>query len=160
MKKTMKLFSLVLCLAMLLCFAVGCGGSGDTGDVPAAADNGGNSAAAPAAAVDYTAPDVTIEYGDFDGISAFAEALQGGSYDGQVVKVDGISSTRMSNCAIMEADADGSSKVGFTWQLEGKPELSEYPADGAHVVIVGVIVVGDYNVRYLEVPADQVTVLD
>ena len=152
--------AVALLLAMLLCFAAACGGSGDVAETPTVTDNGSESGAATAAAADYTSPAVSIEYGDYDGITAFAEAMQGGSYDGQVIKVDGINSKMVSTCSIMEANADGSAKKGFTWKLEGAPELSEYPADGAHVAIVGVVVVGDYNARYLEVPADQVTVLD
>ena len=162
MKKVFKLLSIVVVLALSVgCFAA-CSGSGNGDNTTAAsgADTPTTAAAesgSEAAEVDYTDIAATIEYGDYDGIVALTDEVLAGNYDGKVIKIDGDNSSRISNCAILEKGEDGVSR-GMTWALEGNPDLSEYPADG-RVVIVGVVVVGDYDVRYLSVPAENVTVV-
>lgn len=176
MKTLTKLLALCLAAALLALSLAACGGS-NASSAPSSSEastaqssedlgeptestgevSQGEDTSVPA---DYSNPDVTIAYGDFDGIVTFTDAMLAGQYDGQIIQVEGISSKRMSNCAILEANEAGDEKRGFTWQLEGAPEMSAYPADDTHVVITGQVVIGEYDVRFLQVPADQVKVVE
>ncbi len=178
MKKTVKLLALVLAVALLAVSLTACAGNTASqdqstlestasqleSDLSSAASELESAASQLTSeivqSVDFTKPDVTIEYGDFDGIVSFTNDMLAGKYDGQVVRAEGISSKRMSNCALLEANAAGDEKRGFTWQLQDAPEMSAYPAEDAHVIITGIVVVGEYDVRYLMVPADQVQVVE
>ncbi len=111
-------------------------------------------------AADYSNPAVTIEYGDFELIQTVTKDMQTGKYDGKVIKVTGISQKRMSSCTVMERDESTGTGYGMTYYLDGKPNLSEYPAEDAKVELLGVVTVGDYDVRALTVLPDKVTVIE
>ena len=131
----------------------------DTSAENSAADES-STASVDIAAADYSNPAVTIEFGDFETIKQVTEDMQSGKYDGQVIKVTGISQKRMTNCTIIERDESTGTGYGMTYYLEGQPELSEYPAEDAKVEICGVVTIGEYDVRALTVPADKVTVIE
>ena len=86
--------------------------------------------------------------------------MQTGKYDGQVIKVTGISERRMSNCTILEKDESTGTGYGMTYYLDGQTDLSKYPEDGAKAELLGVVTAGEYDVRSLTVLPDKVTVLD
>ena len=180
MKNMTKLLALALAVALLAVSLAACGGGQNASSTPASSaaesssaessDSGlgetttssaGEVSTDTAVPADFSKPDVTIEYGDFDGIVDFTNAMLAGQYDGKIVKVEGINSKHMSNCGVLEPNAKGDEKRGFTWQLEGAPaDMSVYPADDARVILVGQVAVGEYDVRYLMVPADQVQVVE
>ncbi len=109
---------------------------------------------------DYDNPAVTIEFGQFEEIQTVTSDMQSGKYDGQVIKVTGISQKRMSSCTVMEKDESTGTSYGMTYYLDGNPDLSEYPAEDAKVELLGVVTTGDYGVRALTVLPENVKVLD
>ena len=112
------------------------------------------------ASADYSNPAVTIEFGDTELIQTVTQDMQTGKYDGKVIKVTGISEKRMSSCTVMEKDEKTGTGYGMTYYLDGQPDLSEYPDEEAKVELLGVVTVGEYDVRALTVLPDKVTVLD
>ena len=47
-----------------------------------------------------------------------------------------------------------------TLYLDGQPDLSEYPAEDAKVELLGVVTIGDYDVRALTVLPENVKTVD
>ena len=190
MKALTKILVISMAAAISLCCVAGCSNNsgsetktessaasttGDTDDTDtdtdsdsdAASTDEGNteeSSAANAsvdlAAADYSNPAVTIEFGQFEEIKKLTEEMQTGKYDGQVIKVTGISQKRMNSCTIMERDESTGTGYGMTYYIDGQPELSEYPAEDAKVELLGVVTVGEYEVRALSVLPENVKVLE
>lgn len=121
------------------------------------AENSTDEASVDVKTADYNNPAVTIEFGDFELIRTVTQDMQTGKYDGKVIKVTGISQKRMSGCAIIERDESTGTGYGMTYYLDGNPELSEYPAEDAKVTLLGVVTIGDYDVRALTVLHENVT---
>ena len=176
MKKLAKILTLALAASLMLCVAAGCGdnkpvetastpessvsvdeGSEDAGE--ASSEDTGNASVDPKTA-DYTSPAVTINFGDTELIQTVTQDMQSGKYDGKVIKVTGISQKRMSSCTVMEKDEKTGTGYGMTYYLDGQPDLSEYPAEDAKVELLGVVTVGEYDVRALTVLKDKVKVLE
>lgn len=114
----------------------------------------GDSASKP---VDYSNPSVTIKSGDYKGMKTFANEMLEGKHDGEVIKVDGIS-TRSSlgvKGSILISDGK-SSKIGVTYKITGAESIEKYPAEDAEVVVTGVIMADENGIRYIEVPEDKV----
>lgn len=114
----------------------------------------GDSASKP---VDYSNPSVTIKSGDYKGMKTFANEMLEGKHDGEVIKVDGIS-TRSSlgvKGSILISDGK-SSKIGVTYKITGAESIEKYPAEDAEVVVTGVIKADENGIRYIEVPEDKV----
>ena len=88
--------------------------------------------------MDFSDVNVWVEYGDYDGMYALSKSIQNGEMLGQIVKIEGDVSHPMSKYSIVEEDENGS-KIGTEFIIEGAEE-SEYPADGAHVVITGEVI--------------------
>ncbi len=109
---------------------------------------------------DYSSPAVTIEFGQFEEIKKTTEEMQTGKYDGQVIKVTGVSQKRMSSCTVMERDESTGTGYGMTYYLDGHPALSEYPAEDAKVELLGVVTIGDYGIRALTVLPENVKVVE
>ncbi len=109
-------------------------------------------------AVDYSSPDITIEFDSGDKIVTFTQEMLAGEHDGKVVKCDGISQRRMTGNAMMEKQEDGT-KFGFTWIIVDSEDPDDYPPDDARTEITGVVGIGDYGVRYLYVLPENVNVI-
>ena len=90
-------------------------------------------------AADLKSVDVEVEYGDYDKMSTLAKEIQNGYATGKVVKVEGIVSHPMSSYSVVEANADGSQKIGTQFIIEGA-DTSAYPDDGDRIVITGKVV--------------------
>ncbi len=171
-----KFISAAIVAAMVLCCAAGCsensGSQEITESTPASvaddtssadestAESSADDASVDLAAADYSNPAITIEFGDTELIQTVTQDMQTGKYDGQVIKVTGISERRMSNCTILEKDESTGTGYGMTYYLDGQTDLSKYPEDGAKAELLGVVTVGEYDVRSLTVLPDKVTVLD
>lgn len=167
MKKAFKALAIISVLALALASLAACGGSKESAaekSSAAASEKAADTEAvteAPAeAAVDFDKADVTIAEGDYDGMKAFVNDMQAGKYDGKVVKVTGISTRSGMSVkgSIMESDG-ASSKFGCTYIIKDAETIDAYPAEDARVELVGVVKTGEYDVRYLEVPQDRLTVL-
>lgn len=85
-------------------------------------------------AVDFSNIDITVGWNDSDTMSEIAANMWYGTYDGKVIKVDGINDL-LGSYSIMERDSD-SSKIGFSWELVGS---EDYPPDMSRVELIGVI---------------------
>ena len=170
MKKTLKFTSLILALSFALFAFASCGGnasSSGTGSSDAQSSTVQSSdAQSPATEaaktddVDYSKPDLTIEDGDFAGMEAFLEGWGENKWDDKVIKITGINARRMSNCTIQEKDGNGKGK-GCSWAIIDGKFPDDYPADDAKVTVTGVLRLDKNTLaRILEVPADQVKVLE
>ncbi len=182
MKKLSKMLLLIMAGAIVVCAAAGCSGNSNGGNTTESSasdtvsddnntvennsaesqteESSDGQASVDLATADYSNPAVTIEFGDFELIQTVTQDMQTGKYDGQVIKVTGISQKRMSNCALIERDESTGTGYGMTYYLDGNPDLSEYPAEDAKVEVLGVVTVGDYDVRALTVLPSNIKTLD
>ena len=160
----MKKLVIALCAAVLAMGLAACGGTSGASSSAASDSASSASAAASSAAAtessvsaaleteleanegDLTAEDlanvdITIEYGDFDGMSALAKEIQNYQDDGKVVQIDGdvLHFAEGMSYDIVEVSADGKEKKGTSFVIQGADE-SAYPADGTHVKITGMVV--------------------
>ena len=88
--------------------------------------------------MDYSEPDVVVEYGDYDTMRAQSKAIQNGEMLGKTVRIEGIVSHPMTKYSIVQEDEDGN-KIGTEFVIEGLDE-DEYPQDGERVVISGEVI--------------------
>lgn len=167
MKRIISILALVLAVLMV-CGAFAACSSDKKTDTASKADAAETQAAeteadateAPAE-VDYTDVALTIEDGDFDAMEAFLASWESGQYDGKVIKVTGISEQRMSNCTVIERNAEDNAGRGFSWEIVDGKFPDDYPADGAKVTLVGVMtIVNEYGARALMVPKENITVVE
>ena len=171
-----KIISLLLVTFMLMSSLAACGNDGGN-------TNGGNSAnndnvqtqeqtqaseaaeTAETAAVidpktaDYSKVDITIPFDSGEEIVKFTDDMLAGKYDGQIVKCEGITCRRMFGNAMMQKQADGSSR-GFTWYLVDAASEDDYPPEDSRVELTGIVGIGDYDVRYLYVLPENVVIKD
>lgn len=163
MKKFAKVLAIIMTLAISAAVFAACGSSGNDSkaDSDSKADNSaassqvtGDSTSKP---VDYSNPTVTIKSGDYNGMKSFANEMLEGRHDGEVIRIDGIS-TRSSlgvKGSILISDGK-SSKIGVTYKITGVDSIEKYPAEDAEVVVTGVIKSDENGLRYIEVPEDKV----
>ncbi len=62
--------------------------------------------------------DAEVEFGDYDGMSILAKDIQNGYAIGKVVKIEGTVSHPMSAYSVVEANADGSQKIGTQFIID------------------------------------------
>ena len=160
MKKTAKIFALVLALCMTVTVFAACGGASSSTTSDTASKTAESSAAEATEAakeVDYSKPDLVIADGDFAAMESFLNDWNEQKWDGKVIKITGISARRMSNCTIMEKDTATNTGKGCSYEITGASFPNDYPADDAKVTVTGVL---NYNpetfARILQVPKDQV----
>ena len=91
--------------------------------------------------------DETITYGDFDAMKALSKAIQNGEKTGKVVKIDGVISHPGMSYSIAEQSADGTTKIGTIFTIEDGTD-ADYPADGAHVILTGIVRADDSGVIF------------
>ena len=106
------------------------GGSDSNG--PVVIDDGNSLSAS-----DLENVDVTIEYGDYDGMYDLSKSIQNGEMVGQVVQIEGDVSHPMSTYSIVQRNDEDSASIGTQFVIEGD---AEYPEDGAHVIITGKVI--------------------
>ena len=104
-------------------------------------------------AADLANVDVTIEYGDYDGMQALAKDIQNSRADGTVVQIDGDVSHFAQGMSfnIVEHNADRSKQIGTTFVIQGAEE-SAYPADGTHIKLTGKVVAEGMTHHILTLP--------
>ena len=82
---------------------------------------------------------VIVDYGEYDEMQRVAKAIQNGEMTGQVVQIDGDVSHPGTKYSVVEANEDGSKKIGTEFIIVDG-DGSDYPADGSKVFIVGKVV--------------------
>ena len=158
----MKKIALILAAALLTAGLAACGG-GNSGnnsgnDTPAATSS--STAAAPEATadVDLSNPEIVVEFGDFDGIQALMKKMSNMEVkEGTVIKITGIYQKDTSTPAIMEANAEGTTKLGLSLYL---PEGVETPANGTKVEAIGIATKGTYVMEFHVPSAEGFTILE
>ncbi|HCA04653.1 MAG TPA: hypothetical protein DEO32_02015 [Ruminococcaceae bacterium] len=161
MKKFMKLSALVLALTFAVFAFASCKGNNSSGSTAASSEAKSSEVQSSAteavkADVDYSKPDLVINDGDFAAMEAFLKDWGENKWDDKVIKITGISARRMSNCTIMENDANGNGR-GCSYEIIDGKFPDDYPADDAKVTVTGVLKLNkDTLARVLEVPADKV----
>ena len=162
MKKLMKILAPALALCFVTAAFASCGKTGgkDEGVTVEAnqTEDGAPSDETKASEPDYDAPDLVIEADDFAAMESFLNDWESQKWDGKVIRITGVSARRMSNCTIMEKNADGVGK-GCSYEILGAAFPDDYPEDDAVVTLTGVLFFNpDTWARILQVPADQVVV--
>ena len=158
----MKKIALILAAALLTAGLAACSG-GNSGnnsgnDTPAATSS--STAAAPEANtdVDLSNPEIVVEFGDFDGIQALMKKMSNMEVkEGTVIKITGIYQKDTSTPAIMEANAEGTTKLGLSLYL---PEGVETPANGTKVEAIGIATRGTYVMEFHVPSAEGFTILE
>ena len=105
------------------------GNGGDTGK----SDTGDSSY------VEYNSVDESIALGDYEGMQTLSKAIQNGEMVGKIVKINGLVSHPMSTYSVVQANADGSQKIGTQFIIDGASD-ADYPQDGDEIVITGEVV--------------------
>lgn len=107
--------------------------------------------------MDYNEIALTIE--DFAAMQDFLSKVWCGEYDDKVIKVTGINSTRISNCAVMISDG-GKLRLGCSWEIENGKYPDDYPYEDAQVELTGVLrVKGEYGARVLMVSPENIRII-
>ncbi|MBQ3440968.1 hypothetical protein IJG27_01485 [Candidatus Saccharibacteria bacterium] len=101
-------------------------------DGGSSSSDGGSSSSYKVSSAELKNPDVKVSYGDYDAMKALSSDIQNGRMTGKVVEIDGLVSHPGQSYSIVQADADGKQKIGTVFNIE---DSSEYPKDGAHIVI-------------------------
>jgi hypothetical protein len=93
--------------------------------------------------------DETIEFGDFDAQHTLSKAIQNGEKLDKVVKIDGTVSHfgKGMSYNIGQRKEEGNQFIGTTFTIEDGAE-EDYPADGDHVVITGIVRADDSGLVY------------
>ena len=88
--------------------------------------------------------DETISFGDYDSQYTLSKAIQNGDKLGKVVKIDGTVSHfgKGMSYNIGQKKSEGNGFIGTSFTIEDADE-ADYPADGDHVVLTGVVVVDE-----------------
>ena len=126
--------------------AVNSGKKGDEGNKDNGSsqqtDNGGNDKKTKKiTADDLSKVDETISFGDYDSQYTLSKAIQNGEKLGKVVKIDGTVSHMGKGFSynIGQKKSEGNGFIGTTFTIEDGEE-ADYPADGDHVVLTGIVV--------------------
>ena len=90
---------------------------------------------------DLKSVDETVEFGDYDAQFTLTKAIQNGEKVGKVVKIEGEVSHFGAGMSysVGQRKEEGNQFVGTTFTIEDGEE-ADYPADGTHVVITGIVV--------------------
>lgn len=132
-----------ICIAVVVLIAVIIGvivaAKGNSGSNGGDSDNGGTSQDAGLTAAELAKVDVTVEYGDYNGMQELSKAIQNGEMTGKVVKIDGIVMHPGTSYSIGQANESGSAKIGTQFDIVDAA-AAYYPADKDRVVITGKVV--------------------
>lgn len=97
--------------------------------------------------------DITIKYGDFDGMVALADDIKNYRADDKVVQIDGevLHFAEGMSYNIVEPSADGKERRGTSFVIQGAEE-SAYPSDGTHIKITGKVTEDGLSRHILTLP--------
>jgi len=148
-KKT-YLMALIACL-FALCFALaGCGNDGASQEASSTNEPAAESQAATQeaddqaasetglSAADFANPDIVIENGAFASMAELPANIQNARSEGTVLQVDGDVVSYGMSYSIVEANADGTKRIGTVFVIEGASE-ADYPKDGQRAKITGIV---------------------
>ncbi len=154
----MKKLIVVLLALVLVLSLVACGGKSadepdtDKNDESFTDESINEDAAAP----DLSKVDYDIAFGDFDAMGELQQKIGNFEAENAVLKIDGICEKIGSSYSIMEEDGTGK-KLGVTLIVDGWTD-ADYPADGAHVQILGVVITDGLS-HYISVLPENITVV-
>ena len=103
-------------------------------------DDDGDKKTASISADDLKNVDETIDFGDYDAQQTLSKAIQNGEKTGKVVKIEGVVSNfgKGMSYNIGQRKTEGNQFIGTSFVIEDGEE-SDYPKDGDHVVITGIV---------------------
>ena len=160
----MKKYTIIIAGSIMALSLGACGGSSTsskseatTTTTTASSSTATTSAATTTNTPDLSNPDIIIEFGDYDGITALGKKLQNFEVsEGTVIKVTGLYEKNTSTPSIMEANEAGDKKMGFSMYLA---DGIEEPANDTKIEAVGVVEIGQYNMEF-HIPEEGFTVLE
>lgn len=105
--------------------------------------------------IDFTNPSIVIAYDDYDGMQDLAKKMQNFEIPADtVVEINGEVGASMMTHSIVVPNADGSQRIGTTFEVVGGND-ADIPADGTQIHIIGVVRQNDNSINVLVVPAEQ-----
>ncbi len=155
MKLIIKISAIIMVIAAA-CFVFAACGSADNGPTIATSYHSGKEYAS----ADYDDVKKEVKYEDNKVMTAVMKDITAGKYDNKVVEMEGTNTLYGASCGILEDNNDGT-LVGANYYLIDSVFPNDYPEKGAHIKLRGLVVVNKSNgTRYLEVPKDQLKILD
>lgn len=112
------------------------------------------------ASANYDDVKKTVKYEDNKDMTQVMKDITAGKYDNKVVEMEGTNTRYGSSCGILEKNDDGTF-VGAMYYLIDGTYPTDYPEKDAHIKLKGLVVVDETSgARHLEVPKDQLQILD
>ncbi len=145
--------AIVVIIAIIIGINVGSNNTGDGGSV-----EGGETEQTTVETTDYSTIDVSVEYGDYDGMYTLSKSIQNGEATGEIVMIDGVVSHPMTKYSIVEKGEDGN-KIGTEFVIEGIEE-DAYPEDGTRLVITGEVIEKEPLYYIIKTTPEYVNVLE
>ena len=156
MKTIVKISALIMAIAMVCFVFAACGDDKGEGSTIATSYHSGTEYAS----ADFDKVETEVEYGDNKTMTTVMEDITKGKYDNKVVEMEGINTRYGTSCGILEENEDGTFVGAMYYIIDGVFPL-DYPEKDAKIKLRGLVVVDETNgSRYLEVPKDQIEVLD
>ena len=108
--------------------------------------------------VDFSSPDITISYGDYDRMNEVSSQIQSYLLEGVVIDIDGVINSGMSH-SIQMPDADNSKFIGTVMEVIGLDE-KDYPEDKTRVHITGIVRPMNEYAHMIYVPKDHFQIVE
>ena len=158
MKTLVKSLALVMAIAMA-CFAfVACGDDASSSSATQTATS--YHSGKQYATANFKEIATEVEYEDNKAMTALMKDITKGKYDNKVVEMEGTNTTYGGCCGILEKNDDGT-LVGARYYIIDGVFPNDYPPKDAHIKLKGLVVMDDTaGVRHLEVPKNQIKILD
>lgn len=155
MKTVFKITALIMAMAMVCFVFISCGEKEEGSTVATHYHSGTQYATA-----NYDEVATEVEYEDDKTMTVLMKDITAGKYDNQVVEIEGFNTRYGESCGILEKNEDGT-LVGAMYYLIDGVFPTDYPEKDAHIKLRGLVVVDESNgARHLEVPKDQLQILD
>lgn len=141
--------------ALLACFALAaCGDASSSKDQIATSYHSGSKYAK----ADYNKVKVKVSHNNPDNMTKIMEDIRDGKYDNKVVEMEGDNKLLGTSAQILQSKGKGEF-VGAMYYLINGIFPKDYPDEGVKIRLKGLVVV-ENGARHLEVPKDQLEILE
>lgn len=87
-------------------------------------------------------PDVTVEFGDYEGMKTLSKDIQNGYATGKIVTIEGTVNHPMTMYSIVQKNESGSQSIGTNFIIDDM-ETADYPKDKERIKITAKVVETD-----------------
>lgn len=157
MKNLIKLTAFIMAIALVCFVFMACGDNkSSTGSTAPTSYHSGKEYAT----ANFSEVETEVAYKDNKVMTKVMKDISAGKYDNKVVEMEGTNTRYGSSCGILEDNNDGT-LVGAMYYLIDAAFPNDYPEKGAHIKLKGLVVLDkESGARHLEVPKDQLEILD